>query len=134
MDPINFEIAGIIERRIEKKIEQCISIRSVEAIIVPEFEKASQDKNKPQLFNETKNLRESIKFLRAATKEREEVGTRLDELRSTLHQSDLGQECLGSHSGVDTTTGALQEDSNSRGPKHMDLFYGPPNAEGLCDE
>jgi len=122
MDPLNFELAALLERRIEKKTERYISIRSVEAIVLPEFDKALQDKNKPQLFNQTKNLYESIELLKAATGLRNENAARLGELQSALQQQ--------SGVGVDihAATGAFGADTN-RGPKHMDLFYGPSNDE-----
>lgn len=121
IDSLNFELAALLERRIEKKIERCVTVRSVETIITPEFKKALLKNNKPQLLNQRKDLYESIEFLKSASEKRKKyIG-----LLGKFHGARL-QKLQAKYSDSRTSIGSLHRNSKIL-PTHNALFYGPSN-------
>mmetsp|Transcript_24359 Transcript_24359/g.57348 ORF Transcript_24359/g.57348 Transcript_24359/m.57348 type:complete len:267 (+) Transcript_24359:139-939(+) len=102
MDPLNSEVAALVERRIQKKCERCITVRSVENILLPELDKALLEMNKPRLLNQKKTITESIAFLNSETEQRRRCIVRLAKLRQNSDEIERSKE---SHPS--------------------DLFYGP---------
>jgi hypothetical protein len=116
MEPLNFELAALLERRIEKKTKRCITVRSIEKVVIPEFDRAMVDKNKPQLLKQRDSIYESMELLKSASEQRKKYISILSDLARAQQQQ----------SNVETGTGnsAIGNDK-SIGPNHVDLFYGP---------
>ena len=113
IDPINFELAALLEHRIQKKTERYITLRSVQSVVVPELKKALRDKNKPQLLNQRKGLYNSIELLRLASGQHQKCIERLGQLRAAQQR----------YFETGGATRAL-EGKNVRQRDHVDLFYG----------
>lgn len=99
MDALNFEVAALLKRRIQKKTAKCISIRSIEAVVLPELEN-----NNRKLLRQKEELAESIKTISSASSRHQELVDRLSEPR----QASSG----------------LRGDLAHRERNHVDLFYG----------
>mmetsp|Transcript_23339 Transcript_23339/g.49710 ORF Transcript_23339/g.49710 Transcript_23339/m.49710 type:complete len:152 (-) Transcript_23339:148-603(-) len=112
MNPLNFELAAILDSRIQKNTERHITVQSVEGVVAPEFDKALLDKNKPQLLNQRDNLYESINLLRSATKRRSKCASRLRELRRATVQQPSG--VRNEKNGSALFYGSSQDESFSR--------------------
>lgn len=138
MDTLNEDTAKFIQARIEKNTEQCISVRSVEAVVLPAFDKALRDNDKPQLSNQTQNLHQSIEILKFSTAQRNEIIARLRELHCMLQESgtnvgDDDDQAMMIRLAREERGSADTNDHYNQGPKHMDLFYGPSKLEEEVD-
>lgn len=120
VDPLNFELAAVLECRIQKKTERCITVQSVETVVLQKFGQALLGKNKPQLMNQKENLYESIEFLKRASEQRMKYISILGDLR------DAQQLQNGIETEVDfgPDTEALGDYTNKRA-NEIDIFYGP---------
>ena len=116
MDALNFELGALLERRVQKKTERYISVRSIEKVFLPEFDKALRDNNRPQLLNEKERIHESFELLKSATSEREKCIALLAELRGVQKQQNGDQT---NNESVVATGNAANSQSN-----HIQLFYG----------
>eukprot|EP00536_Pseudo-nitzschia_multiseries_P013858 jgi/Psemu1/291109/fgenesh1_pg.624_\ len=125
MDPLNLELATLLEGRVHKKTERCISLRSIQAVVLPEIYRATKDQNRPQLLNEKENLFNSIQYLKEATTERERIIAHLRGLHGAVNNG------LHTLDGDRTTSTGdeFEADTNGQSPMHMDLFYGSSNDE-----
>ena len=110
---LNFESASILEHRIHKKTEKCISYRSVKKVVVPALKKALRYKNKPQLSKKKKQLSKSIRRLKKASKQHDLCMAYLTLLKAEEHRQF----------GANDADRAHQAENNSRAD-HVDLFYG----------
>jgi len=115
MEPLNFELAALLERRIEKKTKRCITVRSIEKVIIPEFDRAMVDKNKPQLLNKRDSLYESMELLKSASEQRKNYISILSDL-ARAQQQQRNVEIRAGNSAIGN--------DKSIGPNHVDLFYG----------
>ena len=116
MDALNFELGALLERRVQKKTERYISVRSIERVFLPEFDKALRDNNRPQLLNEKERIHASFELLKSATSEREKCIALLAELRGVQKQQNGDQT---NNESVVATGNAANSQSN-----HIQLFYG----------
>ena len=119
IDPINFKLAALLERRIEKKTERYITVRSVKAAISPQLEQAMREKNKPQLLNQMENLSKSVERLKSASAQRKKYILLLGQLYNALQRERERDPCVQ----------ANESSGNNMGPDHVDLFYGRSNDE-----
>jgi predicted nucleic acid-binding Zn-ribbon protein len=87
LNPVTLEIAIFLQKRLEKTIEERITVQSVESVVLP-FLKAKQDQGNPELQNGLFGLNESIDRLKQATASRDEAVKQLREILIQLH--DLG--------------------------------------------
>ena len=113
INPLNFELAALLEHRMHKKTERHISHRSVQAVVVPALTKALKEKNKPQLSKKKKQLSKSIKHLKKASKQHQQCIARLGQLKAEENR----------HFRAKSADRAHQDENNARGD-HVDLFYG----------
>ena len=137
MDALNGDIEKFLYGRMEKHTEKCISIRSVEAVILPAFDKALRDNDKPQLSNQTQNLHASIEKLKSSTEHRNEIVSRLGELHCMLQErgmnvddddnNDNNDQAMMIRLAQEEEGGSARTDDNANAS--MELFYGPTNAE-----
>ena len=137
MDALNGDTEKFLYGRMEKHTEKCISIRSVEAVILPAFDKALRDNDKPQLSNQTQNLHASIEKLKSSTEHRNEIVSRLGELRCMLQErgmtvdddnNDNNDQARMIRLAQEEEGGSARTDDNAANAS-MELFYGPTNAE-----
>ena len=134
MGPLNFELAFLLEGRLQKKTERCISLRSVQVVLLPEIGRAAKDQNRPQLLNEKDNLYQSIECLREATAERQEHIALLRELYGAIvlqqDETNTNGGCInGALRNSDTSTSSsrtIAAGDEFEG-EHMNLFYGTSN-------
>jgi hypothetical protein len=136
VDALNGDTEKYLYSRMEKHTEKCISIRSVEAVILPAFDKALRDNDKPQLSNQTQNLRASIEKLKSSTKYRNEIVSRLGELHCMLQERGMNVDDDNNNNNDQARMirlareeegGSARTDDNANAS--MELFYGPTNAE-----
>ena len=136
MDALNGDTEKFLYGRMEKHTEKCISIRSVEAVILPAFDKALRDNDKPQLSNQTQNLHASIEKLKNSTKHRNDIVSRLGELHCMLQErgmnvdddnNDNNDQARMIRLAQEEEGGSARTDDNANAS--MELFYGPTNAE-----
>ena len=136
MDALNGDTEKYLYSRMEKHTEKCISIRSVEAVILPAFDKALRDNDKPQLSNQTQNLHASIEKLKSSTEHRNEIVSRLGELHCMLQErgmnvdddnNDNNDQARMIRFAREEEGGSARTDDNANAS--MELFYGPTNAE-----
>lgn len=113
INPLNFELAALLEHRMHKKTARHISNRSVQAVVVPALKKALKEKNKPQLSKKKKQLSKSIKHLKKASKQNQQCIARLGQLKAEENR----------HFGARGADRAHKDKNNARGD-HVDLFYG----------
>jgi hypothetical protein len=133
MNALNEDTEKFLYGRMEKYTEKCISIRSVEAVVLPAFDKALRDNDKPQLSNQTQNLHESIEKLKSSTEHRNEIVSRLGELQCMLQErginvdDDNNDQAMMIRLAREEEGGPARTDDNANAS--MELFYGPTNAE-----
>ena len=137
MDALNGDTEKFLYGRMEKHTEKCISIRSVEAVILPAFDKALRDNDKPQLSNQTQNLHASIEKLKSSTEHRNEIVSRLGELHCMLQErgmnvddnnNDNNDQAMMIRLAQEEEGGSARTDDNAANAS-MELFYGPTNTE-----
>jgi hypothetical protein len=137
MNALNEDTEKFLYGRMEKHTEKCISIRSVEAVVLPAFDKALRDNDKPQLSNQTQNLHESIEKLKSSTEHRNEIVSRLGGLQCMLQERGMNVDDnnenndqammirLAREREEEGESARTDDDVNAS----MELFYGPTNAE-----
>lgn len=131
MNALNEDTEKFLHGRMEKHTEKCISIRSVEAVVLPAFDKALRDNDKPQLSNQTQNLHESIEKLKFSTEHRNEIVSRLGELQCMLQERGMNVDNDNDQAMMIRLAreegGSARTNNNANAS--MELFYGPTNAE-----
>lgn len=79
LNPITLEIAIFLQKRLEKKIEERISVQTVSSVILP-FLEVKQKQGSPELQKGLYGLNESIDKLKQATFSRDEAAQQLREI------------------------------------------------------
>jgi hypothetical protein len=139
MDILNEDNSKFLQARIEKGIVGCISVRSVEAVIIPAFDTALRDNNKPQISNQMKNIHDSFEKLKASSARRDDSVARLQELHLLLRErgvvvniddEDMMKQLEERHKYECNATSNHHEE----GKEHMELFYGPSKPEEATEE
>ena len=137
MDALNGDTEKFLYGRMEKHTEKCISIRSVEAVILPAFDKALRDNDKPQLSNQTQSLHASIEKLKSSTKHRNDIVSRLGELHCMLQERGMNVDDDNNNNNdqammirlAQEEDGGSARTTDDNAHASMELFYGPTNAE-----
>jgi hypothetical protein len=135
MNALNEDTEKFLYGRMEKHTEKCISIRSVEAVVLPAFDKALRDNDKPQLSNQTQNLHESIEKLKSSTEHRNEIVSRLGELQCMVQERGMNVDNDNDDDNDQAMMIRLAREeggsarTNNNANASMELFYGPTNAE-----
>jgi flagellar biosynthesis chaperone FliJ len=136
MNPVTLEIAIFLQKRLEKKIEERISVQSVDTVVLP-FLKAKQDQGSPELQNGLYGLSESVDQLKQATSNRDEALKQLREILIELQSLGADWDVLMENFQGPPTSGKnkldnTDESMNSSTGNNMtstSIFYGSQSGE-----
>ncbi len=116
MDPLNIELAGLLKNRIQKKTERCITLRSVQEVVLPAF-------NKIHLLKQRKELGERTELLKSASEQHKKYIVRLGELRCEYRNLVRMSYCEYRRPLKTGAFGPGEHYANTQ-RHHVDLFYG----------
>jgi hypothetical protein len=128
MDPMNTELATILQRRLEKKTEGVLTDQSVNTNLLPYMDMKSRV---PHIAKSKEDVEGSVKKLLQATKDRDDAMAQLVQVKKSLHQKGIDVDALMTKGHEQLSTSEGTPNNNGGDPtKHMNMFYGPGSEEG----
>lgn len=134
LNPITLEIAIFLQKRLEKKIEERISVQTVSSVILP-FLEVKRKQGAPELQKGLYGLNESIEKLKQATSRRDEAAEQLREILTGFQELGVDlDELMEDLQGPSASSGE-DDDSDDAAEKEAatDSFYGSQGEESEGD-
>ncbi|KAG7364832.1 hypothetical protein IV203_038035 [Nitzschia inconspicua] len=112
LNPVTVEIAIFLQKRVEKKVEERITVETVSSVMLP-FLRAKQQEGCPELQNGLFGLEDSIDKLKEATSSRDEAIEQLRELLVQFQDCGVDLDVLMEGILVPTQPSKLTDDANN---------------------
>jgi chromosome segregation ATPase len=105
LNPVTLEIAIFLQKRLEKKVGERITVDTVSSVLLP-FLQAKQKEGRPELQNGLYGLDESINKLKVATSKRDEAAEQLRKLFVDFQKLGVDLDSLMEDNGKGTKNDA----------------------------